>query len=78
MGERVMKKLLTLWKKYSFLALIAFIILGLLDFRIAIVAVVCMVAPVIVSIFKGRFWCGNLCPRGSFYDNLVSKFCNNK
>ncbi|QNU66201.1 4Fe-4S binding protein [Ruminiclostridium herbifermentans] len=73
-----MKKLLTLWKKYSFLALIAFVILGLLDSRIAIAAVVCMVAPIIVSIFKGRFWCGNLCPRGSFYDNLIIKFSNNK
>jgi polyferredoxin len=67
-----------LWKKYSFLALLAFVILGLVDFRIAIAAVVCMVAPVIVSFFKGRFWCGNLCPRGSFYDNLVSKFSNKK
>lgn len=73
-----MKKLLKLWKKYSFLALIAFVIGGLFDSRIAIAAVVCMVAPVIVSVFKGRFWCGNLCPRGSFYDNVVSKFSNNK
>ena len=73
-----MKKMLTLWKRYSFLALIAFVILGLFDFRIAIAAVVCMVAPIIVSLFKGRFWCGNLCPRGSFYDNVVSKFSNNK
>lgn len=73
-----MKKILTLWKRYSFLALIAFVILGLFDFRIAIAAVVCMVAPIIVSLFKGRFWCGNLCPRGSFYDNVVSKFSNNK
>jgi ferredoxin-type protein NapH len=45
-----MKKLLKLWKKYSFLALIAFVILGLFDFRIAIAAIICMVAPVIVSI----------------------------
>ena len=73
-----MKKLLSLWKKYSYLVLLAFIVLGLLDFRIAIAAVVCMVAPIIVSVFKGRFWCGNLCPRGSFYDNVVSTFSNNK
>lgn len=73
-----MKKMLALWKRYSFLVLIAFVILGLFDFRFAIAAVVCMVAPIIVSLFKGRFWCGNLCPRGSFYDNVVSKFSNNK
>lgn len=57
-----------LWKKYSFTLLIAFIVLGMFDLRFAIVAGICMVAPIVVSIFKGRFWCGNLCPRGNFYD----------
>ncbi|WP_041700866.1 4Fe-4S binding protein [Clostridium kluyveri] len=65
---------LNFWKKYSFILLIAFILLGFIDLRFAIVAIVCMVAPIIVSIFRGRFWCGNLCPRGNFYDNVVSKF----
>ncbi|NFG42125.1 4Fe-4S binding protein [Clostridium botulinum] len=73
-----MKKFLELWKKYSFIILIAFIILGLIDLRFALLAIVCMVAPVIVSVAKGRFWCGNLCPRGSFYDNVVSKFSNKR
>ncbi|MBU3213779.1 4Fe-4S binding protein [Clostridium estertheticum] len=41
-------------------------------------AVICMIAPIIVSIFKGRFWCGNLCPRGSFYDNVMSRFSKKK
>lgn len=73
-----MKKGLKLWKKYSFAILIAFILLGLLDLRFAIIAIICMLAPVFVSIFKGRFWCGNLCPRGSFYDSVVSKFSGKK
>lgn len=73
-----MGKLLNLWKKYSFIILIAFIVLGLLDLRFAMVAAICMVGPIIVSIFKGRFWCGNLCPRGSFYDNVISKFSNKR
>ncbi|WP_459482182.1 4Fe-4S binding protein [Clostridium saccharoperbutylacetonicum] len=73
-----MKKLFRLWKKYSFTLLIAFILLGIFDLRFAAVAVICMIAPVIVAVFKGRFWCGNLCPRGNFYDNVVSKFSNKR
>lgn len=69
-----MKRFLELWKKYSFILLLAFISLSLFDLRFAVVAVTCMAAPVIVSFFKGRFWCGNLCPRGNFYDQIIAKF----
>jgi len=72
------EKFLRLWRRYSFILLIAFIALGLLDLRFALLAAICMVAPIVVSIFKGRFWCGNLCPRGNFYDNVVSKFSNKR
>jgi polyferredoxin len=74
----VMKKLFELSKKYSYVLLLVFIVVSLLDFRIGMVAIVCMVAPIVVSIFRGRFWCGNLCPRGNFYDNVVSKFSKKK
>ncbi len=73
-----MKFIFKLWKKYSFTVLIAFILLGLIDLRFSLVAIICMVAPIILSIFRGRFWCGNLCPRGNFYDNIVSKFSNKR
>ena len=73
-----MEKFLRLWKKYSFILLIAFIAFGMFDLRFAVIAAICMVAPIIVSIYKGRFWCGNLCPRGNFYDNVVSKFSNKR
>jgi ferredoxin-type protein NapH len=67
------EKLLEIWKKCSYIVLIIFIVAGLFDFRVGIVAVVCMIAPIIIAVFRGRFWCGNLCPRGNFYDNVVSK-----
>lgn len=73
-----MKTLFSLWRKYSFLLLIAFVILSLFDLRFAVIAVICMFAPIAVSLFKGRYWCGNFCPRGNFYDNIVSRFSNNK
>jgi ferredoxin-type protein NapH len=33
-----------------------------------------MITGVAVSLFRGRYVCGNLCPRGSFYDRIVSRF----
>ncbi len=73
-----MKQLSLLWKKYSFLLLFAFIIFSLFDLRFAIAAVLCMAAPVVISLFRGRYWCGNLCPRGSFYDSIMSKFSRHR
>lgn len=73
-----MKKMLQLWKQYSFLVLLAFLVLGLFDMRFALAAIICMLGPIIVSTFKGRFWCGNLCPRGNFYDNILSRFSNKR
>ena len=72
-----MDNLLKVWKmvicNYN-----SILILGMFDFRIGLIALICMIAPIVVAIFKGRFWCGNLCPRGNFYDNVVSKFSNKK
>lgn len=73
-----MSKLKLYWKKYSFFVLFAFIILGLFDMRFALAAVICMAGPIIVSLWKGRYWCGNLCPRGSMYDSLISKISRRK
>lgn len=69
-----MKKLFELWKKYSYLLLLAFVIVSLFDFRIGAAAIICMLAPIILAFFRGRYWCGNLCPRGNFYDNVVARF----
>ncbi|MDF2614333.1 MAG: 4Fe-4S ferredoxin iron-sulfur binding domain protein [Clostridia bacterium] len=49
-------------------------IISLFDFRLGVAAIICMIAPIILALFKGRYWCGNLCPRGNFYDQVVSKF----
>jgi len=32
-----------------------------------------MAALLVMSIFKGRYWCWNLCPRGAFLDIAMSK-----
>lgn len=41
---------------------------------VGLLALICMIAPVAFAIRKGRWWCGNACPRGSMYDRLLSKY----
>lgn len=41
---------------------------------IGLIALICMIGPVLTSIWRGRFWCGNICPRGNLYDRLLSKY----
>ena len=50
-----MGKLLKLWKRYSYIVLFVFLILSLFDLRFALAAIICMLGPIVVSIFKGRF-----------------------
>lgn len=37
-----------------------------------------MVALLVMALFKGRYWCWNLCPRGAFLDIVLSKISINK
>ncbi len=42
------------------------------------VMIFCMLAPVVVSTVRGRYWCGWVCPRGSFFDYVMGRFSRNK
>ena len=59
--------------KWVWLLLITFCIIGLVYPVIGIVALVCMLSPAIIAFTRGRMWCGNFCPRGSFNDNILAK-----
>lgn len=39
---------------------------------------ICMMAPIVIGFFRGRFWCGWVCPRGSFLDYVMGHFSRNK
>jgi len=43
-----------------------------------IIMVSCMAGAVIISVFKGRAWCDWMCPRGSFFDYILSRFSSGK
>lgn len=68
-----MKAIFKIWKNFSFLILIAMLTASLFDFRFALAAILCIVSPIVISFFAGRFWCGNLCPRGNFFDRVMKK-----
>lgn len=59
--------------------LLPIIVIGGLFIPILGYLVVAMMAFfLILSFFKGRYWCWNLCPRGSFLDIVLSKMSRNK
>lgn len=63
-----------MYHKYGYLLLIIYLIAAYFNMKLGIIAVVCMLAPLFFALIgKGRFWCGNFCPRGNFYDNILYK-----
>ena len=55
-----------------------FMIAGLFYPWLGFAVLICMAAPILVALVKGRFWCGNFCPRGSFFDVVMAKFSPRK
>ncbi len=39
---------------------------------------ICMLAGMGIALFKGRYWCDWMCPRGSSWDLLLSRVSSNK
>lgn len=63
-----------MWKKYAYFVLLAYLVLGFFVYpALGVIALVCMLAPVVLAPFRGRAWCGNYCPRGSLWDEVFAK-----
>lgn len=54
--------------------LLAYLAIGYFYPVIGLLALICMIAPVAFAVRRGRWWCGNACPRGNFYDRVLSKY----
>ncbi|MFC1699489.1 4Fe-4S binding protein [Candidatus Omnitrophota bacterium] len=51
---------------------------GLFNPFLGYLVVAMMAYFLVLSFFKGRYWCWNLCPRGAFLDLGLAKFSRNR
>ncbi len=61
------------WRKIAIGVLVAVVIGGLFYPPLGLIAAAMMVVLLITAVFRGRYWCGNLCPRGAFLDLVVQR-----
>lgn len=67
------------YERYGYFIFLFFLMVSLLDMRLGSIAIICMLAPVLIALMgKGRYWCGNYCPRGNFYDHVIRKISPGK
>ncbi len=45
--------------------------------RLGLLVPLIMLALMVMSLFRGKYWCGNFCPHGSFFDNLLQPLSRN-
>ncbi len=61
----------TLFRRYAWLLAILIGIGGQFVPALGLLVPFIMAALIGMSLFKGKYWCGNYCPHGSFFDNLL-------
>ncbi|WP_273322723.1 4Fe-4S ferredoxin [Vallitalea guaymasensis] len=59
---------------WSYIIIISFFILGIIDMRFGILGIVCMGAPIYHAIRgRGKIHCSKYCPRGSFLGKFLRR-----
>ena len=54
--------------------LLIYLVVGYFYPVIGFLALICMIAPVAFAVNRGRWLCGNACPRGNLYDRVLAKY----
>lgn len=66
-------------RSYAWSILIIFLAAGWVFPAIGVIALICMLAPIIVALLTGkRKWCALFCPRGIFSDVILAKLSLNR
>ena len=58
-------------KRYAWLLALVIGVAGMFYPLLGLPVPFIMAALMGMSLFKGKYWCGNICPHGSFFDNLL-------
>lgn len=66
------------WRKHAWIFTLSVAIGGLWFPLLGLLVLPVMLGLTTVSFFKGRYWCGNICPHGSLFDSLLYPITNNK
>ncbi|MDK2919650.1 MAG: hypothetical protein PWQ37_2383 [Candidatus Petromonas sp.] len=62
------------YMKWSWILFVGFMGAGIVDFRFAVVGLLCMISPLALSLLgKGKRHCSHYCPRGSFLARFMSR-----
>lgn len=64
-------------RKYGWLFTLLVAIGGLWYPKLGLLVIPIMITMVIMSFFKGRYWCGNYCPHSSLFDSLLYPISKN-
>jgi ferredoxin-type protein NapH len=64
------------WHHYSnwlWMVMVAVIVGGVFYPLIGLAVAICFVGAIVSGVVMGRKWCGTVCPRGNFWDRIMSK-----
>lgn len=68
----------TLLRKYAWIFTLTVAIGGLWFPKLGLFVLPVIAGLSLTAFFKGRYWCGNICPHGSLFDSVLLQFSKNK
>jgi NAD(P)H-flavin reductase/NAD-dependent dihydropyrimidine dehydrogenase PreA subunit len=68
----------SLLRKYAWIFTLTVAIGGLWFPKLGLLVLPIIAGLSLTSFFKGRYWCGNICPHGSLFDSILLQFSKNR
>ena len=68
----------TLLRKYAWIFTLTVAVGGLWFPKLGLFVLPVIAGLSLTAFFKGRYWCGNICPHGSLFDSVLLQFSKNK